>query len=153
MARKESSPKILVIIPCPILWGNRHKQANLIDQPTGKGELSYRGAQRERFRFPIVRILFTRRTTNEPSHSPRYSNRSGWFVRGLSRALSQEMYNAGMFIGAMTAGWFSGCLGRKRALILATLRYAGFSLLNAFVCGNRPGRSLPVCSLEWVVRP
>jgi hypothetical protein len=51
MVRKESSPKILVIIPCLILWGNRHKQANLIDQPTGKGELSYRCAQREWFRY------------------------------------------------------------------------------------------------------
>lgn len=40
---------------------------------------------------------------------------------------------AGMFIGATIGGWLSDRLGRKRALILATLWYAGLSLLNAFV--------------------
>ena len=39
----------------------------------------------------------------------------------------------GMFVGAMTGGWFSDLLGRKRALILSTLWYSGFSLLNALV--------------------
>lgn len=38
----------------------------------------------------------------------------------------------GMFIGATAAGWFSDRVGRKRALILATLWYSAFSLLNAF---------------------
>jgi MFS transporter, putative metabolite:H+ symporter len=38
----------------------------------------------------------------------------------------------GMFLGATGAGWFSDRVGRKRALIVATLWYSGFSLLNAF---------------------
>ena len=39
----------------------------------------------------------------------------------------------GMFIGATTGGWVSDRIGRKRALVLTTLWYAGFSLLNALV--------------------
>jgi len=38
----------------------------------------------------------------------------------------------GMFIGAASGGWFSDRVGRKRALIVTTLWYSGFSLLNAF---------------------
>jgi len=38
----------------------------------------------------------------------------------------------GMFIGATTGGWFSDRVGRKRALVVTTLWYSGFSLLNAF---------------------
>jgi len=38
----------------------------------------------------------------------------------------------GMFIGATTGGWFSDRVGRKRALMLTTVWYSGFSLLNAF---------------------
>jgi len=38
----------------------------------------------------------------------------------------------GMFIGATAGGWFSDRVGRKRALIVTTLWYSGFSLLNAF---------------------
>src|SRR5262245_11307733 len=38
----------------------------------------------------------------------------------------------GMFIGAATGGWFSDRVGRKLALIVTTLWYSGFSLLNAF---------------------
>lgn len=38
----------------------------------------------------------------------------------------------GMFIGATTGGWLSDRVGRKRALVLTTLWYSGFSLLNAF---------------------
>jgi putative MFS transporter len=38
----------------------------------------------------------------------------------------------GMFIGATTGGWFSDRVGRKRALILTTVWYSGFSLLNSF---------------------
>lgn len=38
----------------------------------------------------------------------------------------------GMFIGATTGGWFSDRVGRKRALVLTTVWYSGFSLLNAF---------------------
>jgi putative MFS transporter len=37
----------------------------------------------------------------------------------------------GMFIGASTGGWFSDRVGRKRALVLTTVWYSGFSLLNA----------------------
>jgi putative MFS transporter len=39
----------------------------------------------------------------------------------------------GMFVGATTGGWFSDHIGRKRALLVTTTWYAGFSLLNAFV--------------------
>ncbi len=38
----------------------------------------------------------------------------------------------GMFIGATSGGWFSDRVGRKRALVVTTLWYSGFSLLNAF---------------------
>lgn len=38
----------------------------------------------------------------------------------------------GMFMGAVTGGWFSDRFGRKRALIFSTAWYSGFSLLNAF---------------------
>jgi len=38
----------------------------------------------------------------------------------------------GMFIGSTIGGWFSDRVGRKRALILTTVWYSGFSLLNAF---------------------
>jgi MFS transporter, putative metabolite:H+ symporter len=38
----------------------------------------------------------------------------------------------GMFIGATIGGWFSDRVGRKRALVVTTLWYSGFSLLNAF---------------------
>ena len=38
----------------------------------------------------------------------------------------------GMFIGATTGGWFSDRLGRKRALVVTTVWYSAFSLLNAF---------------------
>ena len=39
----------------------------------------------------------------------------------------------GMFLGATTGGWFADRVGRKRALILTTAWYSGFSLLNALV--------------------
>ena len=38
----------------------------------------------------------------------------------------------GMFIGATTGGWLSDRLGRKPALVVTTVWYSGFSLLNAF---------------------
>ena len=38
-----------------------------------------------------------------------------------------------MFLGAVTGGWISDQLGRKRALLLTTAWYSGFSLLNAAV--------------------
>ena len=43
----------------------------------------------------------------------------------------------GMFIGATTGGWLSDRVGRKRALILTTVWYSGFSLLNAFAWDTR----------------
>ncbi len=39
----------------------------------------------------------------------------------------------GMFVGATAGGWFSDRVGRKRALVLSTVWFSGFSLLNAFV--------------------
>ena len=42
----------------------------------------------------------------------------------------------GMFLGAVAGGWFSDRLGRKRALLLTTAWYSGFSLLNAGVQGT-----------------
>jgi putative MFS transporter len=41
----------------------------------------------------------------------------------------------GMFIGATTGGWLADRVGRKRGLLLSTLWYSGFSLLNALVWG------------------
>jgi MFS transporter, putative metabolite:H+ symporter len=38
----------------------------------------------------------------------------------------------GMFVGATTGGWFSDQVGRKRALVVTTVWYSGFSLMNAF---------------------
>lgn len=38
----------------------------------------------------------------------------------------------GMFIGAVSGGWFSDRVGRKRALISTTLWYSLFSFVNAF---------------------
>jgi len=42
----------------------------------------------------------------------------------------------GMFFGAVTGGWFSDRVGRKKALIITTIWYSGFSLLNAAVQGT-----------------
>ena len=39
----------------------------------------------------------------------------------------------GMFVGATWGGWFSDRVGRRRALLLSTAWYSGFSLLNAFI--------------------
>jgi putative MFS transporter len=40
-----------------------------------------------------------------------------------------------MFFGATAGGWISDRTGRKKALLLATLWYAGFSLFNAMAWG------------------
>ncbi|HUK34001.1 MAG TPA: MFS transporter, partial [Vicinamibacterales bacterium] len=38
----------------------------------------------------------------------------------------------GMFLGSTVGGWLSDRMGRKRALVLTTIWYSGFSFLNAF---------------------
>jgi putative MFS transporter len=43
----------------------------------------------------------------------------------------------GMFVGATTGGWFSDRLGRKRALLITTVWFSSFSLLNSIVLGPR----------------
>lgn len=52
-------------------------------------------------------------------------------ISGISIIVSATFL--GMFVGATTGGWFSDRIGRKKALIYATLWYSVFSLLNAFV--------------------
>jgi MFS transporter, putative metabolite:H+ symporter len=56
-----------------------------------------------------------------------------WHLSISAIAVLTSATFAGMFVGATFGGWFSDRVGRKRALILTTLWYAGFSLLNAFV--------------------
>jgi putative MFS transporter len=55
-------------------------------------------------------------------------------VSTISRIVSWTFF--GMFLGAVTGGWFSDLLGRKKALLLTTAWYSGFSLLNAGVQGT-----------------
>ncbi len=55
-------------------------------------------------------------------------------VSTISHIVSWTFF--GMFLGAITGGWFSDRLGRKRALLLTTAWYSGFSLLNAGVQGT-----------------
>jgi MFS transporter, putative metabolite:H+ symporter len=44
----------------------------------------------------------------------------------------------GMFVGAITGGWFSDKVGRRKALLLTTACFSAFSLMNAFAW-NTPG--------------
>jgi putative MFS transporter len=55
-------------------------------------------------------------------------------VSTISHIVSWTFF--GMFLGAVTGGWFSDRVGRKRALLFTTLWYSGFSLLNAGVQGT-----------------
>lgn len=55
-------------------------------------------------------------------------------VTTISHIVSWTFF--GMFLGAVTGGWFSDRLGRKKALLLTTAWYSGFSLLNAAVQGT-----------------
>ncbi len=55
-------------------------------------------------------------------------------VSTISHIVSWTFF--GMFIGAVTGGWISDRLGRKKALLLTTAWYSGFSLLNAAVQGT-----------------
>jgi putative MFS transporter len=50
----------------------------------------------------------------------------------------------GMFVGAVAGGWFSDKVGRKKALLLTTVWYSTFSLLNAFAW-NVPGLFVTRC--------
>jgi MFS transporter, putative metabolite:H+ symporter len=55
-------------------------------------------------------------------------------VSTISHIVSWTFF--GMFLGAVTGGWFSDQLGRKKALLFTTAWYSGFSLLNAAVQGT-----------------
>jgi putative MFS transporter len=55
-------------------------------------------------------------------------------VSTISHIVSWTFF--GMFLGAVTGGWFSDRVGRKRALLLTTAWYSFFSLLNAGVQGT-----------------
>jgi MFS transporter, putative metabolite:H+ symporter len=56
-----------------------------------------------------------------------------WGLSVAKIAILTSATFVGMFVGSTAGGWLSDRIGRKRALILTTLWYAGFSLLNAFV--------------------
>jgi len=55
-------------------------------------------------------------------------------VSTISHIVSWTFF--GMFLGAVTGGWFSDRIGRKKALLITTAWYSGFSLLNAGVQGT-----------------
>jgi MFS transporter, putative metabolite:H+ symporter len=59
--------------------------------------------------------------------------RIGWHMSIATTGFITSATFVGMFVGATTGGWFSDHIERKRALILTTFWYAGFSLLNALV--------------------
>jgi putative MFS transporter len=50
----------------------------------------------------------------------------------------------GMFVGALAGGWFSDKVGRKKALLMTTIWYSAFSLLNAFTW-DVPGLLITRC--------
>jgi putative MFS transporter len=56
-----------------------------------------------------------------------------WNVPISTIAILNSATFAGMFVGAIAAGWISDRVGRKKTLLFTTLWYAGFSLLNAIV--------------------
>jgi putative MFS transporter len=57
----------------------------------------------------------------------------GLSVTAISPIISATFI--GMFVGATTGGWFSDRIGRKKSLILTTVWFSGFSLMNAFAVG------------------
>jgi MFS transporter, putative metabolite:H+ symporter len=63
--------------------------------------------------------------------APAISNAWGLTIPTISLIMSATFI--GMFVGGTTGGWISDRIGRKRALILGTIWFSGFSLLNAFV--------------------
>ncbi len=58
--------------------------------------------------------------------------RQAWHLSIDTTSFITSASFVGMFIGATTGGVFSDRVGRKRALVLTTVWYSGFSLLNAF---------------------
>jgi putative MFS transporter len=56
-----------------------------------------------------------------------------WHLQVSTIAMIVSATFIGMFIGSLVGGTISDRIGRKRALVIATAWYAGFSLLNAFV--------------------
>ena len=54
-----------------------------------------------------------------------------WHIPVSSIALLSSATFAGMFVGSTLGGWISDRIGRKRSLLLMTLSYSVFSLLNA----------------------
>ena len=63
--------------------------------------------------------------------APAISKAWGLTVPTISLIMSATFI--GMFVGGTTGGFVSDRIGRKKALILATIWFSGFSLLNAFV--------------------
>jgi MFS transporter, putative metabolite:H+ symporter len=59
----------------------------------------------------------------------------GLSVSTISFIISATFF--GMFVGAISGGWFSDRIGRKKALIITATWFAGFSLLNALVIGPK----------------
>ena len=59
--------------------------------------------------------------------------REQWGISIATIGLITSGMFLGMFIGAVSGGWFSDRVGRKTALIAATLWFSIFSLLNALV--------------------
>lgn len=55
-----------------------------------------------------------------------------WNIPISTIALFSSASFAGMFAGSLIGGWISDRIGRKKALLLTTMFYGGFSLLNAF---------------------
>ena len=56
-----------------------------------------------------------------------------WNIRISTIATFASASFAGMFVGSLIGGVISDLIGRKKALLLTTLFYGSFSLLNAFV--------------------
>lgn len=56
-----------------------------------------------------------------------------WHISISAIAILTSATFAGMFIGSTVGGLISDRIGRKKALLLTTIWYAGFSLLNAMV--------------------
>ena len=58
--------------------------------------------------------------------------RDAWHLSIETISLITSASFVGMFVGATTGGSFSDRVGRKRALVVTTVWYSAFSLMNAF---------------------